>query len=218
PYAPSRRPAALARAPSPAAWTSSQRQLPAVECLCVSACRDRLDPTETHEPAERLLGEPRLRPLTHERFEDRADLSLDVREVERDVDVGTPEVAVELRDLVLENQLIAERLICELGQEPVVLVPICLVAGEDGVRCSIGTEYVEALFQLRRDVRKVALPERLHLDAAIRAGAEERLGAQPRLRSSVRLSTEDDPSNLERRIRLEEAENGPSAADLDVVR
>ena len=62
------------------------------------------------------------------------ELLLDERLVERDEDVRTAEIAVVLRDLVLEDQVVAERVPRELAGEPVVLVEVVPRVREDEIR------------------------------------------------------------------------------------
>ena len=55
------------------------------------------------------------------------DLQIADRFVERDEAVGGAEVAVELRDLVLEDQVISEGIPRQVGHDPVILMPIVAI-------------------------------------------------------------------------------------------
>ena len=82
---------------------------------------------------EELLVEPVLAALAREVLARAARSSPRRRLVERDEEVGRAEVAVVLRDLVLEDEVVAERVPGELAGQPVVLVQVLARVGEDEV-------------------------------------------------------------------------------------
>ena len=63
---------------------------------------------------------------------------------------GPPEVTVVLRDLVLEDQVVAQRVPGQLADEPVVLVEVVPRVGEDEVRIDVALERLEARPSPRR--------------------------------------------------------------------
>ena len=98
---------------------------------------------------------------------------------QRHEDVRRAEVAVVLRDLVLEDQVVAEGVPGQLGDEPVVLMAIGAGVREDDVGGDARAELVEELLELGPDVREVRLAERAHDD--LRTVAREGRGARARL-------------------------------------
>ena len=115
--------------------SSSDRQaeLAAVERLGQAARRVRLDPPEAQQRAERSLVEPLAAVLGPVALLEDPDLLGDDGFGSVDEDVRRTEVAVELRDLVLEDQVVAERVPGQLAGEPVVLVRVVAVVREDDV-------------------------------------------------------------------------------------
>ena len=64
---------------------------------------------------------------------DRVDLARGQLLAERHVQVRLTEITVILRDLVLEDQMIAKGVPCQLGDQPVILVQIPPTVGMVGV-------------------------------------------------------------------------------------
>ena len=63
-----------------------------------------------------------------------ASFSCDDLLVEWDENVGRAEIAVVLGDLVLEDQVVAKRVPCELAGEPVILMEVGASVREDQIR------------------------------------------------------------------------------------
>jgi hypothetical protein len=83
-----------------------------------------LDATEPHERAETLLAEPLAVVLRSEVLGEDAHLLAAQLVGQLNEHAGLPEVTVILRHLVLEDEVVAERLSCELRHQAVVLVGI----------------------------------------------------------------------------------------------
>src|SRR5262249_54223561 len=93
---------------------SSDHDLPAVERLGVTARGAGLDAAQTQQAPERPFVEPPLVTLRAETVREQLDLAVDGGGVERNVDVRLAEVAVELHDLVFEDQVVSEGVVGEL--------------------------------------------------------------------------------------------------------
>ena len=93
----------------------------------------RLHPAKAHEPAKQLVVEPVLAAWLGNASASRRSLLVDELLDERDEDVRRPEVAVELRDLVFENQMVSERVPGQLAGEPMILMEIAAGVREDDV-------------------------------------------------------------------------------------
>ena len=119
-------------------------ELAAGEPLGIALRRDRFHPAETHEAAEGVTVEPVLPGLRAEVPVEELELALDVGGGERDVEVRPAEVAVDLRDLVLEDQVRPERVPRQLGREPVILVEVVAIGKREDL-----VVYQEALNRLK---------------------------------------------------------------------
>src|SRR6185503_9634270 len=167
--------------------------------------------------SEELFGEPALSALALELVEKVAHLPPADLVVQVDEQVRRAEVSVELRDLVLQDHVVPERVPGELRDQSVILVPILAVMGEDEVRRHPPLDLLEeALHRLPR-VRQEAVPEVLDHDLLPLDVAQDGTGARQRFRPSPRVRREDDPRDGGRVTVLEKLEDRPTAADLDVV-
>ena len=83
---------------------------------------------------------------------------------QRDEDVRPPEVAVDLGDLVLEDQVVPERVPSELAREPVILMEVVAGMGEHELGIEPPLQLLEHVLDLRADVGKKAVPKAVHLD------------------------------------------------------
>ena len=102
--------------------------------------------------------------------------------VERDEDVRRAEIAVVLRDLELEDQVVAEGVPGQLGDEPVILVEVRAGVREHQLRRHGRLQPLERLLDVAAGVREEAVPERLEHDGGLALGArQERCRARPRL-------------------------------------
>src|SRR5215475_6262956 len=101
---------------------SSEYDFPAVEGLGVAARRIRLQAAQAQHRHEDLGGEPSTMPLGGEAGQEVVDLEPADGLLELHEHVGSAEVAVELRHLVLQDRMIPEGLPGQIGDHPVVLV------------------------------------------------------------------------------------------------
>src|SRR5690349_4370733 len=116
--------------------------------------RRALDSAKTHQSVERLRGEPALVALRAERFHEVIHFPLTHAFVERDEEIRTPEPSVVLRNLVLQHQMIAERVPGELGHHAMILVQITTIVREDQIPCGLRLQLLEELLDLAADIRK----------------------------------------------------------------
>ena len=102
-----------------------------------------------------------------------------LRSGQRDVQVGRTEIAVPLRDLVLQDRRPPEHLGQQLGDQPVILVRIIAARPEHEVGVD-SLEGHERVLGRRAEVREVAVPEAPD-DHAVGDPGKEDLGAGSRL-------------------------------------
>ena len=134
-----------------------------------------------------------------------------------DEQVRRTEIAVVLRDLVLEDQVVAPRVPGELAGQPVVLVQVGALMGEDHVGRELGLQALEERLDGVAAVRKEPVAETAEDDPrrpkpAVKSAALRRASSP---RSPSPLSTTHDDLGLG--IGLRQPQDRAAAADLDVV-
>src|SRR6185503_15479699 len=107
--------------------------------------------------SEELFGEPALSALALERVENVAHLPPADLVVQVNEQVRRAEVSVELRDLVLEDHVVPKRLPGELRDQPVILMPILPVMGEDEVRGRLPLDLLEEALHRFARIREEAV-------------------------------------------------------------
>ena len=86
------------------------------------------------------------------------DLAIERRGGEDAEEIWRSEIAVVLRDLVLEDEVIAPRVPGELRNEAVILMPIVAVVSEDEVGREVALQRLELVFHGRARERKKSSP------------------------------------------------------------
>src|SRR6185436_3706552 len=141
-----------------------ENELPTVEGLRVVVGCVRFHAAQPQHGSEEVFGEPALSALALELVEKVAYLPPADLVVQVDEQVRRAEVSVELRDLVLQNHVVPERVPGELRDQPVILVPIFAVMGEDEVRRHPPLDLLEEALHRLPLVRQEAVPEILDHD------------------------------------------------------
>src|SRR5690606_26721549 len=134
------------------------------ERLGTAARRPALDAAQMHRCTEGLGPEPTLRLLRREAAHQVVDLATRDGRRERHEEVWPTQVAFVLRDLVLEDQVVAERLPSELGDQTMVLVTIVERVREHDVGRWPRGKRGEQRLQLRKMRREVPVADRVHHD------------------------------------------------------
>ena len=112
--------------------------------------------------------------------------------VDRDEDVWLAEIAVVLRDLVLEDQVVAERVPGQVARRAVILVEVASGVREDDVRIDLALERLEEVLDARV-VREVGVLERPNADVQDRVPEQFRR-TRPCLLCSIVLARSGPPS------------------------
>src|SRR4051812_35298549 len=100
----------------------------------VTRQRSRLDSTQPHQTEERVFREPVLGTLRAEVLEEQFSFAASDGFVEMHKEVRQAEIAIEFRDFVLKNQMIAERVPRQFANQPMILVQVGAVVREDYIR------------------------------------------------------------------------------------
>ena len=146
----------------------------------------------------------------------RLDLALHLCIRQVDIDRWAAQVAVELRDLVLQDQLVAERVGGQLGHNPMILVCVAAPRDEHQVGRRALAKLVEELLE-RRIVGKVALAETLDRHGALSGLVQQAVGRAACLPFALVIRTEHHPVDSHARLPRQQDHQRAAAADLDVV-
>ena len=149
---------------------------------------------------KQVLREPAPVELRREVREDQPDLPC--CDLLRQVDerIGRADVPVVLRDLVLEDQVVAERVPRQLGDEAMVLVQIGALVREDQVGRHVSLQLLEVLLHGDAGVREEAVAKALHDNPRRRISRQEILRAPPSLVSPIAVSAQHDPDDVGLRV------------------
>src|SRR6266481_8501636 len=98
-----------------------------MERLRESRWRGTFDPPDAVHRFERALREPMLGRLRLEVLQQEFDLSVAQLPSKRHEEAGTPQVTVVLRNLVLQYEMIPERIPGKVRQDPMILMPVVTV-------------------------------------------------------------------------------------------
>ena len=150
-----------------------------------------LEAPEPHQ-AHEVVGVVPVLPGWSESAEDPVELPVDDLLLQRDVDVRPAQVAVPLGDLVLEDEVIAERVPRELARESMVLVEVVSRVRENEIGVD-PLQILERLLDRFAVVRHVRRPGTQGRRPRIGPRGKELLGTRPGLRGALALGAEDDP-------------------------
>src|SRR5271165_3543243 len=139
-----------------------QDGLAAIEGLGISCRRVGFHPAEPQDRKKGLFVEPLLLALRVEAVDDDLDLAGAGRFFQRNEEVGGTQVTVVLRDLVLQDQVVAKRIPGEVGDQAVVLVPVVAVVSEDEVGAELPLQGLELVLDLAAQEREEAIAEIPH--------------------------------------------------------
>src|SRR5262245_34113919 len=110
-----------------------------------------------------------------------------------DEEVRGFEIAVELRDLVLENEVVSPRVPRQLAEQAMGLVEVLARVGQDDVRLDSSLQVFKDVLHLASEVREVPVPKLVDLDARLGNRRENRIGARSCLLPALAGSAEHDP-------------------------
>src|SRR5437773_839324 len=192
-----------------------QDDLSAVERLGVAPLR--LDPAQPQERRERVRGEPVVVLLRLETVHEDPDLLLAGRLVELNEEIGVADVAVVLHDFVLEDQVIPVRIPRQLGHQAMVLVEIVAIRREDDVRRRLDLQPFEELLDTLALIREEPIPEIGDDDFLPLRARQKLLGARDGFLVPPTAGRQNDPADARLLVLVQEPQDRPATADLDVV-
>src|SRR5262245_51127204 len=146
-----------------------------------------------------------------------AHLARSERTREGHVEVRLPEVALVLRNLVFEHEVVAPGLPGDLGSDAMVLVPVLEPVGEDQVGPHRALQVLDERLDLAEFSREAAIGERAEHHALSRRAGEQRRGAAPRFLRALAGRAQHDPGHLGAAVAPQPVQHRAAAADFQVV-
>src|SRR5262245_55457272 len=117
------------------------------------------DSPNAHEAVKGIRSKPRSRRLRRKVPEQELHLTVGLCTPQRDVKVRISEITLVLRNFVLEDEVVSERVPLELGYDAMVLVEILGTVREDQVRFERSSSRFEEVFDLTPHRRKITFAE-----------------------------------------------------------
>src|SRR5215813_14260723 len=136
---------------------SADNEFVSIKRFRIVTRRVAFHPPQAEERSEELLRKPAFARLTRETLQDGVQLATAERGVQGDEDIGGTEIPIVLGNLVLQDEVITERVQREFRDEPVILVQVAPIVSEDQVRGDRGLQLLEDLLDLRSLVREEAV-------------------------------------------------------------
>jgi hypothetical protein len=99
-----------------------------------------------------------------------------------------------------------------------ILMKIHSVVRQDEIRSDLAFQPLEEILDIRSAVREETVPEALDEEPTLACAPKERLAAQTSLIGTFSRGAQDHPGDDAAREGLRQLQDGPAAADLDVVR
>ena len=122
-----------------------------------------------------------------------------------------------LGNLVLQYQVIAKRIPRQIGDQPVILMPVLAVVSEDDVWRVPLLQLFKTLLDVVPDVRKETVPEGPHLDLCVGCSLQKPGRARLRLNRPLPCRTEDHPVARSRSHEWQAASAACRRTDLEIV-
>src|SRR5512132_589415 len=198
-------------------FVGSQDRLSTVEAFGQSRRRIRLQATKTQRRHEQISCEPALAALTPVTGKNDVDLPLADRFRQRREQPGRSEVTVVFRNLVFQDEVVAERVPGQLRNRAVVLVQVLPVMREHEVRKYVPLQVLEAFFYRGTLVGKETVGELVNRHAFFASAEEKAPSSQARFLGAQRRRTEHDPVHRQAGVLFQQAKQRSAASDLDVV-
>src|SRR5690606_20198850 len=172
---------------------------------------------EPRHPSEQFRIEPVLAALRPEMPHEKGDLVLQDPRLQRKVEVRLAEVAIPLRDLVLQDEVIAEHVPYDPVELAVILVSVFRPVNENDVGREPGPDVREPALHIPALLGEIRVLEAAELHLRLVRILQEVACRGPCLRLTLRTGTGHAPMHREFAAALGESEHEASRADLDVV-
>ena len=179
------------------ASSKTECDLSAVKRLGVPTRRAALHPAKPHQAHEGLGRKPVLVALGAESRLEISRLTCAERFRQRHEAIRLAEVAVELGNLVLQNEVVAKRVPGEIREHPVILMTVVPVVREDEIRIGFLLQLLEDRLDVSAFVRKESISKLLGNDSRSTGAFEKQPGASSRFQLARAGGRKDDPIDVD---------------------
>jgi hypothetical protein len=190
---------------------------PAVKGLSVLSGGIRFHSSNPQDSPKRLFRKPLIVGLGSEVLSDELELLLTNLLVEIGKDVRRPEVRIVLGNFVLQYEMVPERVPGQLRDQSMILMQIHSMVGEYQLRIDLALQFLEVGFYFISDIGEEPVFEFLDDNRPPLGACKESGGAHPSLFFSIFACAEDYPIDKNVLVLADQLEDGPAAANLDVV-
>src|SRR6516225_6567314 len=136
-----------------------------------------LEPPQPHQAEERVVSEPVTILLAGKSRSKMPHLSVSARAVNRHEQIGNAEIAVVLRDLVLDDEVIPECVPRQVGNDSMILMPIVSIVREYHVGRELPAQFLEVLLDFVADVGKEPIAKGSDRDRGMSSVLQEQASA-----------------------------------------
>jgi hypothetical protein len=194
---------------------ASKHNFSAIESFRVPGCR--FYASDAQDGLEAVAREPMFVALTFENAQEVVDFSRTGAIVKGHKQVGLSKIAIVLEDFVFENQVLAKSVPGQIGNDPVILMAVVAIMGEDKVRREAIFQVFEIFFNIGGYIGKKAVAELFHPHLLPPHTTKKDLAAAQRFFPALGIRTEHNPVEFDSGLLCHPAQNGAAATDLDVI-
>jgi len=127
------------------------------------------------------------------------------------------EVAIVLWYFVLQNKMVAEGIVGQLGNQPMILMGVSLTMGQDQRRTEFSFDGLEVILDLSTLERKIPVPKPAYVDLPVHNVLKKCLRTGLGLDFADFGGTENHPSYREVRNLGNEPQDGSPATYLNII-
>jgi hypothetical protein len=189
-----------------------------MECFSEPIDCSTLQSTKPKQSEESFFTEPILPALCSKNIVQRFALMAGSTAAERHIKVRLAQVSVPFRNLVFENELVAEGIPGQVRHYSVVLVPVVASVSEDDVWMELASNALERILDCIKMGREIAIPKFMEVDRPFRRGAKEFPSPTFCLARAGAGCAPDHPSEFWSRSSSRQLRQRTPAPDLDVIR
>src|ERR1700733_50528 len=198
------------------ALPKSQNKLVGVERLRVTTRSIALHPTQAHQRQKCFFPKPPFCTLGLEGIHNETDLFLILFRFEWDEHVWLPHIAVVLRNLILQDQVVTKSVPGQFRDQPMILMRIPTVVSKNEVRRD-RLQLLKHFLDFGAGKRHETVVEGLQHRTRSNVVAQEQFGCPLRLGLADSGSAKHHPLELTVGIALRQPKNRAAAANFDIV-
>ncbi len=176
-----------------------------------------LDAAKSLQRQEGLRAKPLLRSLRRKGLVNILRLAFAGLAIQSHKKIRRTQVAIVLRDFVFQDEMAAKRIPSQFGDQPMILVKIMPVVGQNQIGSKLFFQPFEINFDARMERRKIAIAETPNYQPLRLYPVEKQRRRFGSLPLSDGSGTEHLPMNLATRLLSQEAKNRATASDFNVV-